>query len=177
MAFNLELKARCTDQASAAEIAGRLTGAEPEEITQTDIYYEVAYGRLKVRMFGDDAAELIWYERPENSTHRISRYEKRAVQDIDNLLNIFDTHLQRIVTVRKSRSLYILNDCRIHIDSVEGLGEFIEFEVILLDPADTGENRMAELRAAFDIKEDDIIRGSYADLVGKSEARNLKHEI
>jgi predicted adenylyl cyclase CyaB len=167
MAFNLELKARCTDQASAGEIAGRLTEAEPEEITQTDLYYEVAYGRLKVRMFGDDTAELIWYDRSENCTHRISRYEKRTVKDIASVLNIFDTHLQRIVSVRKSRSLYIWNDCRIHIDSVEGLGEFIEFEVILLDPADTGENRMAKLREAFGIKDDDIIGGSYGDLVGK----------
>jgi adenylate cyclase class IV len=59
--------------------------------------------------------------------------------------------------------VFLYRGARIHLDRVEGLGTFLEFEV----PAgkDGGEESlMRELRALFGIKERDIVALSYADM-------------
>jgi predicted adenylyl cyclase CyaB len=165
MARNLELKARCPDPIAARKTAIDLTGKNPEELRQTDIYYEVPIGRLKLRKFGNDTAELIWYDRSDNSALRISRYEKRMIGDLEKCNLVLESNLERKVIIRKVREVFTWNNCRIHLDRVESLGNFIEFEVILSDEADTGESRMRKLCELFEIAKNDLISGSYSDLV------------
>jgi predicted adenylyl cyclase CyaB len=165
MARNLELKARCPDLITARNTAVDLTGKNPEELKQTDIYYEVPVGRLKLRKFGNGTAELIWYDRAENSGHRVSRYEKRMMGDIEKCNLVLESNLMRKVIIHKIREVFTWNNCRIHLDRVESLGDFIEFEVILSDESDSGESRMTILRDLFKIAENDLISGSYSDLV------------
>lgn len=75
-----------------------------------------------------------------------------------------------LVIVKKSRTLFMYRRARIQIDCVEGLGDFLEFEI----PDDIGEDSesmMAELRVKFGIEEKASIAGSYCDLLlGKSPA-------
>lgn len=76
------------------------------------------------------------------------------------------------VTVSKIRRLFIFEGVRIHLDRVENLGDFIEFEGVAADGADP--NGFAELlddlRPAFGIRDEDLLRESYSDLL-RSAAR------
>ena len=69
--------------------------------------------------------------------------------------------------VVKERTLYMLGPCRIHLDRVEGLGDFLEFEVVLSEDVSEREGHriVDDLRREFDINDEDLISGSYADLV------------
>lgn len=57
---------------------------------------------------------------------------------------------------------------RIHLDCVDGLGSFIEFEGVAA-PGDADlmrfEALLADLRHSFGIEDTDLLSGSYCDLV------------
>jgi hypothetical protein len=56
---------------------------------------------------------------------------------------------------------------RIHLDVVEGLSAFIEFEAIASADSDLTheEARVNRLRQAFEVEDADLIGGSYCDLM------------
>jgi predicted adenylyl cyclase CyaB len=73
------------------------------------------------------------------------------------------------VVVSKSRRLFILGDVRIHLDRVEDLGDFIEFEGVAAN-GDPGAfaGLLDDLRRSFDIRDEDLLRESYSDLLGSA---------
>lgn len=67
--------------------------------------------------------------------------------------------------VIKTRHLFIYNQTRIHLDDVNNLGTFLEFEVCLR-PEQTiefGTEIANELMTIFGITKDDMIQGAYLD--------------
>jgi predicted adenylyl cyclase CyaB len=69
--------------------------------------------------------------------------------------------------VRKRRDIYLWHNVRIHLDRVDGLGSFIEFEAVL-GPADDLETaccRLAELKKVLGISPMDHLAEAYADLL------------
>ena len=72
--------------------------------------------------------------------------------------------------VRKHRILYLLGNTRIHLDDVEGLGRFIEIEVVLPNGGATGdgvatpEKLMEELSIGYA----DMIPSAYSDPLKES---------
>lgn len=56
---------------------------------------------------------------------------------------------------------------RIHLDRVEDLGDFIEFEGVAVDGDDPARftDLLASLRGSLAIRDDDLLRESYADLL------------
>ena len=73
--------------------------------------------------------------------------------------------------VRKSRILFIEEQSRLHFDSVETLGEFIEIEVVLQTGQQQAEGEItaARLMKALQIEPEQLISSSYIDLL---EAEN-----
>lgn len=71
------------------------------------------------------------------------------------------------VVVSKTRRLFIFERVRIHLDRVDGLGNFIEFEGVASGGADLGrfERLLADLRRSFEIEEGDLLSASYSDLL------------
>jgi adenylate cyclase class IV len=73
------------------------------------------------------------------------------------------------VVVAKERRLFIWDDVvRIHLDQVDGLGHFIEFEAVMGSgdtAVATAEAQVERLRQAFGIEDADLIACSYSDLV------------
>lgn len=69
--------------------------------------------------------------------------------------------------VTKRRRLFIWEDVRIHLDEVESLGSFIEFEAIASPESDLSPEtkRVRHLRDAFEIAPGDIVGSSYCDLL------------
>jgi adenylate cyclase class 2 len=170
MSLNLELKASIDSLDDARRIALAL-GAEPGGLLlQIDTYYTAPGGRLKLRVVNGKSAELIGYERGEEEDERWSTYEKTAVSDPVQIHSILSTVLGIRVVVRKRRELYWYEGARIHLDDVEGLGTFLEFEV------PSGGNRAAEetmksLREKFGIRPSQVFRRSYADMIMEAEQK------
>ena len=65
MARNVEIKARIEDIESKRRLVSEAADLGPEELRQTDTFFQVGSGRLKLREFADGTAELIYYDRPD----------------------------------------------------------------------------------------------------------------
>ncbi len=170
MPLNLELKAR-VGLGSRPEEEAREAGAEEGAILrQTDTYFRVPKGRLKIRETVGSGAELIQYERKEDGPERWSAYRKIPVPDPDALKRALSDALEVLVVVRKERKLFLYKGARIHLDDVEGLGSYIEFEV----PSPGKEEPaalMQELREIFHVGEKDVEKGSYSDVLLAKSSR------
>jgi adenylate cyclase, class 2 len=165
---NLELKARTADLAAARDVCRRLGARPPEMQRQTDTYFRVPHGRLKLREIEDRPAVLIWYDRPDREAARGSDYHLVPVEAADLLKAALTAALGVRGTVCKRREIHLWHNVRIHLDEVEGLGTFLEFEAVL-SPADdeaTAAARLARFREAFGIRPDDLVASSYAELRG-----------
>lgn len=167
MPTNLELKAKYPNIKRAESIARELSETEPEILEQIDTYYNVPHGRLKLRQIHSNdgiSMELIWYDRNEAGGERISNYERVELNGESGFYKILEQALEIDVKVEKQRTVYIWNGCRIHIDIVEQLGHFLEFEVLTSHPSPPNE-RLQHLTEKFGITDLDIINCSYADLL------------
>jgi len=170
MPHNLELKARIAS-IDVAEATARRIGASPMGIlSQRDTYFIVRTGRLKLREFGDGTAELIAYERDERLPERWSHYEKVEVNAPEGLRRLLQRACGILAEVRKVRLIYQFRECRIHLDRVEGLGTFLEFEVQDLGRGES-ERLMEEVRGQFSVRPADVIQGSYSDMVSGDSQR------
>jgi adenylate cyclase class IV len=179
---NLELKARCPDLARARQAAIDLGAVLHGILHQTDTYFRAANGRLKVRQIheepaGDgasteqcvDRAELIWYDRPDDHQARTCNYKVVPIDRAPEVIAALTRALGLRGTVRKTRELHLWHNVRIHLDTVESLGTFIEFEAVITPAAENGPEasagRLQKLRRALAIAEDDLISHSYSDLL------------
>jgi predicted adenylyl cyclase CyaB len=71
--------------------------------------------------------------------------------------------------VRKRRRLYLVGRTRVHLDRVEGLGDFVEIEVVLAreDRVEDGEAEARELMHALGVGPADLVVGAYLDLLSR----------
>jgi adenylate cyclase, class 2 len=163
---NLELKARDRDPARSLRACRELGAEDRGTLTQRDTYFEVSRGRLKLRE-EPDAATLIAYERPDLKGSKESRYRLVEVPDPIALREALESVLGLTVVVTKSRRLFIYEGVRIHLDRVEDLGDFIEFEAVAADGEDPTRFTalLEDLRASFEIRDEDLLRASYSDLL------------
>jgi adenylate cyclase, class 2 len=164
---NLELKARCADLAAARATVLRL-GARPAGVlVQIDTYFRVPNGRLKLRRIDGQADELIWYDRPDQGETRISRYYRVPVADADGLKTALTAAFGLRGEVHKRREVCLWHNVRIHLDEVDGLGTFVEFEAVL--SADETEaparDRLDLLCRELRIGALETFGGSYADML------------
>jgi len=163
---NLEVKARVANLEAALETAERLAGDCHADIQQTDTYFEVHEGRLKLREY-DDNAELIFYNRPDSGEPRYSDYHISEVSNPYVVKKVIGSNLGVKTVVKKRRRLFLIENTRIHVDEVERLGNFLEFEVVFSENTipDDARRIVDELIDEFGIKEEDLVRGSYCDLL------------
>ena len=167
MSSNIELKARCSDLDAARTVALSL-GAEPQGVErQIDTFFATPRGRLKLRESDRYGAMLIPYLRPDSPEPKQSDYLVLPVASPAQCNRLFGQMLGVSAVVEKERELLLLDNVRIHLDRVEGLGTFIEFEAVMSDST-TPERELAkvrELMASFGIREDDLESGAYVDLL------------
>jgi predicted adenylyl cyclase CyaB len=164
---NVEIKAVLPDPARAEQIATRLSGGNGEVIQQVDIFFPSEHARLKLRMLGPNSGELIRYERPDLAAARSSRYVIARTPDPQNLLEILTATLGTSGTVTKTRRLFLVGQTRVHIDEVEGLGNFLELEVVLRDGQTESEGRRIaeQLLSEFGIRPEQLVAKAYIDLL------------
>jgi predicted adenylyl cyclase CyaB len=170
---NLELKARDDDPDGSLRSCEGLEAEDRGLLLQKDTYFGVPRGRLKLRREHGAAAHLIAYERPDLPGRKESRYRIVEVEDAAEMEEALAGVLGITAVVSKARRLFLFEDVRIHLDSVDGLGSFIELEgVAKLQDVDCArfETLLADLCRSFDIDDADLVAGSYCDLVLAAQA-------
>lgn len=129
---NVEIKAKVADLEAIERRARVLADEGPVVLEQEDTFFHSSCGRLKLRQFGGSGqAELIYYERPEATGPKESRYIVHRTADPAGLGATLSAALGVRGVVRKRRTLYRIGPTRVHLDRVDGLGEFVELEVVL----------------------------------------------
>ncbi len=167
MPANIEIKARASDFEAQARLAAALADGPCQVLDQTDTFFEVAQGRLKLREFGDGSGELIQYQRADETGPKTSSYVISRTGEPDTLRSALAAALGVRSVVRKQRRVWLTGNTRMHFDRVEGLGEYIELEVVLdeeLD-ADAGHEVAGELMERLGISAVDLVSGAYVDLL------------
>jgi adenylate cyclase, class 2 len=163
---NLELKAYCADLAAAAHIAEKLGARQQWAKTQIDTYFSVPQGRLKLRQMEGESSQLIAYVRPQTSDAKVSDYRIFYADKAGDLLSVLSRVLKADVRIVKKRMLYLWKKVRIHLDSVDGLGDFIEFEAVLDSDYHKPEAQddIDFLKNLFKIAADDLYKSGYYEL-------------
>jgi predicted adenylyl cyclase CyaB len=167
VAKNIEIKARAGDFDKQVSIAAGLASQTPELISQVDTFFNVPRGRLKLREFDDSTGELIHYDRPDSPGPKQSNYILSGTNEPGSLKKALGSALGVHAVVKKKRILFLAGQTRIHLDEVEGLGQFIELEVVLRPGQTTseGEAIARELMSELGIQQSDLVAGAYVDLL------------
>jgi predicted adenylyl cyclase CyaB len=136
---------------------------------QTDVYFQIPHGRLKLRIQTDSDSELIYYQRNNASEARLSEYHIFTTSNGDSLRQILEQALGLKTIVKKKRHLYQFRNVRIHIDEVHDLGNYIEFESVLDETTDeeTGQKNLHQLLKDLSTFPLTPVAESYADLIRK----------
>ena len=170
MATNIEIKARVDDFNALKARAETLSDQPLRIIYQEDTFFNTEKGRLKLRILTPDLGQLIYYERPDQDGPKRSDYYLSETRDPESLKNTLTLALGVRGVVRKTRYLYMVGQTRIHVDNVEGLGHFMELEVVMQDGQEdaVGQAIAEDLMRRLGIREDALIEGAYMDLIESS---------
>ena len=138
-----------------------------QRIHQDDTFFAVPHGRLKLRVFGDGSGELIHYHRPDATGPKLSDYVLVPVAEPDSLRDALARACGLVGRVRKHRILVLVGPTRIHLDQVEGLGDFLELEVTLQNGQTEAEGTAIahDLMARLGVQPHQLLEGAYLDLL------------
>ena len=167
MPRNIEIKAGIESIEALLPRARALADGDAELIEQDDSFFVVPHGRLKLRQFADGSAELIHYHRPDSGDAKASDYVRVPVPDPAALREALARGCGLLGRVRKRRWLLLAGQTRIHLDRVEGLGDFMELEVVLREGQDDAAGAaIAEgLMQALGLADAPRLAGAYLDLL------------
>ena len=167
MAVNIEIKAKVRDFETFVQTSEKLSDTPREVLHQEDIFFHSPAGRLKLRILAPDRGELIYYERPDAEGPKASTYDIARTPNPESLRRVLSTGLGVRGTVIKERWLYLVGPTRIHLDQVEGLGAYMELEVVMEEGQDPEEGvRIAHgLMDQLGVGENDLVEGAYIDLL------------
>jgi adenylate cyclase len=174
MPRNIEIKARIDSIEQMRPRAAALADQGPVEIAQDDRFYECPNGRLKLRVFAADRGELIFYQRADEDGPKESFYLRSPTGDPEGLHATLAAAWGVRGRVLKQRTLYLAGRTRIHLDRVQGLGDFLELEVVLADgePAEAGVQEAHALLARLGIESSQLVQGAYLDALDQAHPRN-----
>jgi predicted adenylyl cyclase CyaB len=170
MARNIEIKARVAALEHIRAIALSFASEPGGTLRQTDTFFVVSEGRLKVREFTDGTGELIAYDRPNIPGPKPSSYSRHACQNASSLCETLSRVLPVRGVVRKEREVVLIGQTRVHLDTVEHLGTFVELEVVLSDgqSAEHGDRIARELLRTLGISDSNLISVAYIDLLDEA---------
>jgi len=163
---NLEAKFRLTNHALAHQRALAI-GFEPRGIfIQRDTFFATPNGKLKLREQGGESW-LIHYSRGEQRELQLSNYTIVPVSDPGPMRTMLADALGLLAEVRKHRTLMMRRNVRLHLDRIEGLGDFGEIEVVLADHCapEAFRDEVARILADLGVALGDLIKHSYFELM------------
>ena len=164
---NIEIKARVDDLVQAEAVARRVATDKLGVERQTDTYFHALTGRLKLREIDGQASCLIGYHRPDQGAPKPSDYRIVPVSAPEPIKAILASTLGVRVVVIKERIIYLRHHVRIHLDRVNELGDFVEFEAVMGNSAEgnTEDSILDRLIDEFGISASDLEATSYSDML------------
>lgn len=169
---SLETKVRCKDPDSVREVLREHAAALMGLMSQQDVYFDAAHGRLKLRSSQpvEEPAErgssvLIAYDRPGRAGPRLSRFWVIPIEDHEACRSGLGAVLGVLTEVRKRREVWQVGSTTVHLDEVSGLGHFLELETSTARGPEAASTEHRAMSAALGIRIGDMIAGSYADLL------------
>lgn len=171
MARNIEIKAKIESLGDLEKKVALIATEGPVEIAQDDTFFRCETGRLKLRAFSATAGELIFYQRSNQQGPKESFYVITPSADPASLRRVLSLAYGEVGRVIKARIVYLVGRTRVHLDRVQGLGDFMELEVVLQDDEalEAGVQEAHALMAKIGVKPSDLIEGAYVDLLNQAE--------
>jgi adenylate cyclase class 2 len=164
----VELKAKVSDHESLRKNLSAIGAQHVGTFRQTDLYFKVPEGRLKLREIeGSRTAELIYYERENIPGPKRDEAFILRIQEPEELKNILNKILTPLTRIEKVREIYQHQGTQIHLDTVKSLGKFVEFERQTADnPKIVKKDRLIleKLMANLEIDPKNLESLSYSDL-------------
>jgi predicted adenylyl cyclase CyaB len=163
--LNFEFKARLKDSAHVRAMLKKSRARFLGTDRQIDTYFHVPAGRLKIRE-GRIENSLIHYQRTNSAHARRSHVELMLLPRRNSVRAILSGALGVLAVVDKRREIYFVGNVKIHLDSVRGLGTFVEVEAMTR----TGDTKKVRAQAVkfqklFAIAAKDVVPQSYSDLI------------
>ena len=167
MPRNIEIKARITSVEQLMPQAASISDSDPHEILQDDTFFTCAAGRLKLRAFADGTGVLIFYQRADEQGPKESFFTTAPTQSPDALRETLTLAYGQSGRVKKHRTLFTVGRTRIHLDCVEGLGDFLELEVMLDEgeAAEFGEQEAYATMVKLGVQQSQLVETAYVDLL------------
>lgn len=134
---------------------------------QTDTYFKVRRGRLKLRE-GNIENSLINYFRENTATAKKSEVILYRHAPDKALKDILTLQLGIKIIVSKKRKIYFLSNVKFHFDEVENLGTYLEVEAIDSQEKFTAEELKKQCGKYFDffgLHSGQLVNESYSDLI------------
>jgi predicted adenylyl cyclase CyaB len=171
--LNIEIKAK-SNQHEKIRAFLQSQGVDFKGIDhQIDTYFNVPNGRLKLRE-GNIENHLIHYNRENTAGLKQSDVTLCDSNPKSSLKELLTKALGILVVVDKKREIYFIDNVKFHVDVVEDLGTFVEIEAIATDGNISKEKlqeQCDQYMELLDIKEKDLIAGSYSDLLLKRRVK------
>ncbi len=166
MARNIEIKARVRDEQRIRRYMAEY-GRLHETQHQRDVFFHARDGRLKLRCFPDGTGVLVAYTRPDQTGPKMSDYTLAPVADARKLEEALTRSIGVRGVVEKSREIAIVGQTRVHLDAVDGLGTFMELEVVLRPEQLEQDGRAVaeELMSSLGIEQADLLDRAYMDML------------
>lgn len=170
--IEVEVKAKA-DLSKVRSILERI-GAEKIRVEeQSDTYFAAPHRDFAItdealRIRNLDGRAVLTYKGPKLDSISKTRKEFETLVDEENTTEILHAlGFSEAGSVRKMREVFRAGNITVCLDSVEGLGEFLEVEIVATDDCELGPIRMQlfEFLKQFGVKEEDSIRTSYLEMV------------
>jgi len=168
MAKNIEIKAKSANHRRIQQILQDHNATYIGLDHQIDHYYNVPYGRLKLRL-GNIEKSLIFYKRKNTFNAKESTYQLFKTENLKDIHPLLLEALDLLVTVDKYREIYYIQNAKIHLDRVKALGSFLEVEIVDDLPHDPVFDSLHEqclfYQKLFLVEDKDLIDRSYSDMI------------
>lgn len=169
-----DTKAKYADLQHARTLLTDADAIRRQQMRQDDTYFAVRDGWLKLREItpldisgcASGAGELVAYRRWHTDGLTTCIFYTSPVQDAGACRAALGAVLGVRIQVRKRREEWVLRDTIIHLDEVDQLGSFIEFETAIsaIDAASDTEKHL-RCMSLFGVRPQDAVRASYGDLL------------
>lgn len=169
--INVEIKAKCEDLERIRKILEKENAKFEGTDRQIDTYFNTLNGRLKLRE-GNIENCLVSYDRADETKPKLSSVTLYDTSEKSyTLKEILTKHFGIKCVVDKQRDIYHIENIKILLDKVEGLGTFIEIEASSAKRRDEEKLRKQteEYMKKFGIKKKDLIDISYSDMIQQKD--------
>ncbi|MDD3246775.1 MAG: class IV adenylate cyclase [Methanosarcina sp.] len=170
--IEVEVKVRA-DHSKVRSVLQKLGAIKIGIENQSDTYFAAPYRDFSktdeaLRIRSLDGQAVLTYKGPK--LDKVSKTREELETSVDEATTAKILHalgFSDAGIVRKKREVFRAGEITVCLDAVEGLGEFLEVEIIAEDEKDleTSRGKLFELLKQFGAGEKDSIRTSYLEMV------------